>query len=218
MAMDEDKFWSIIAEARAELELHEAELGELYNVLFARLEAMEAEEVAEFQQQMLAQYCKAFDYRIIGAAYVIVGENCDEDDQHGFRGWLIAEGEEFFKKTLENPDFLADENVVPSRTYMPEIIGVGSQVYEQATGELPPADPDFELPAQPAGEEFDLTELPQRLPNLCDEWGFEIDLPTESEEEQLDPVEAMLALVDNQVEQAAAEDASQEPKSDETPE
>ena len=205
--MDESKFWSIIADAREENDLLEGEDDDLYNVLYLTLEELPELEVAEFQQQMLIQYCKAFDYALIGAAYVIIGPQCDEDDQHGFRGWLIAQGEEFFKKTLNNPDSLADEDIVRHLLYLPEIINVGSEVYEELTGELPPADPTFVLPAEPVGAEFKPNELPTRLPNLCSEWGFESDEQIEAD--SIDPVSAILASVDAQIQ------AADQPESDE---
>jgi Protein of unknown function (DUF4240) len=207
MAMDESKFWSIIADAREENDLLEGEDADLYNVLYLTLEELPESDVAEFQQQMLIQYCKAFDYALIGAAYVIIGPQCDEDDQHGFRGWLIAQGEEFFKKTLNNPDSLADEDIVRHLIYLPEIINVGSEVYEELTGELPPADPTFVLPAEPVGVEFKPNELPTRLPNLCFEWGFESDEQIEAD--SVDPVSAILASVDAQIQ------AADQPESDE---
>ena len=166
------------------------------------LEAKEPSEVAEFQQQMLVQYCNAYDQRIIGAAYVILEGKCDEDDQHGFRGWLISQGELFFKKVLDNPDVLAESDIVPSRIYMPDMIGLGAEVYQEMTGERPPADPDFQFPSEPSGEEFDLSEMHAKLPNLCDEWGFEFESPGDESSEPVDPVMSMLAAVDSQVKES----------------
>lgn len=208
MAMEESRFWSLIAQARKENLLNEGQPDDVINELQIILETMPDEEVAAFQQQMLVQYCKAFDNRIIGAAYVIIGESCDQDDQHGFRGWLISQGEAFFKKTLEDPDSLADATISRKFLYMPDLIGLGSEVFEASTGELPPADPEFELPSEPAGSELLLSELPKLLPNLCAEWGFEWEEETAAE--NVDLVADVLAKVNSQVASAEAEIPSDE--------
>lgn len=200
MAMEESKFWGLIAQAREENEFNEGQPDDVINELQILLEALPDEEVAAFQQQMLAQYCKAFDYKIIAAAYVILGTSCDQDDQHGFRGWLISQGEEFFKKTLEEPDSLADATISRKFLYLPDFISLGSEIYETSTGELPSAAPGFEFPSEPTGDEFKLSELPVRLPNLCFEWGFEVE--EEAMDEPEDRVAATLAQVSSQITKA----------------
>ena len=205
MAMEENKFWSLIAEAREENGLNDGQPDDVINELQILLENLDDADVAAFQQQMLMQYCKAFDYRIIGVAYVIIGRKCDEDDQHGFRGWLIAQGEEFFSKTMADPDWLADVAITRKFIYMPDIVSLGAELYETSTGELPPADPDFTLPSEPAGTEFELSELPTLLPNLCAEWGFIVE--QDDDDAPDDPIAAILAQVNSQVSAADAEEA-----------
>ena len=207
MAMEETEFWSLIARAHEENDLNEGQPDDVVNELQIILEDLTDEKVAAFQQQMLAQYCKAFDYRIIGAAYVIIGEKCDEDDQHGFRGWLISQGEEFYRRTLTDPDSLADATIARKFLYLPDMISLGAEVYEASTGELPPADPEFTLPSEPAGDEFKLSELPSRLPNLCAEWGYAFE--EEDTDEPDDLIAATLAQVNSQVTKADEEAASE---------
>ena len=190
MAMDEDRFWGIIESARSENELMDGDAQDLVDQLQQELEELEDNDIAEFQQQMLVQYCRAFNYLVIGATYVIVGDECDEDDLHGFRGWLIAQGKETFEQAIENPEFLADEPITRDMVYLPDIVSIGSTVYEQSTGDLPPADPEFEMPSEPLGEEIPYEELPKSLPELCAEWGFESI--EEDEDDVVDPVQATL--------------------------
>ncbi len=167
MAMEEKKFWEIIAQARENNQSNEGGIDDVVDALEELLVQMEDEEVVAFQHQMYRQYCRAFDYRIIGAAYVILGKNCDSDDHHGFRGWLIANGGELFNKVLANPDILAHEVIVRKSLYLPDIISIADEVYEASTGDAIPDDPEFEIPDAPLGEEILPADLPRILLNFA---------------------------------------------------
>jgi hypothetical protein len=179
--MDEATFWSVIDEARDDFEDTEGDLQDLVDLIQARLESMEDEQVAGFQQQMAVQYCKTLDWNLLGAAFIILGENCQNEDLHGFRGWLIAQGSEFFNRTVKDPDSLADEDLTPSDLFLPEIVDLAAEVYQSSTGEMPPPDPNFEPPDEPSGTPFEADDLPERLPRLCEEYVFVV--PEEEEEE-----------------------------------
>lgn len=68
---------------------------------------------------------------------------CSDDSFDYFRGWLIAQGEEVFRKVLESPEFLVEylsEDYLEEDEFAPqleEMLSVASDAYTyQKTGKL----------------------------------------------------------------------------------
>jgi hypothetical protein len=45
------------------------------------------------------------------AVFVILGDDCDDDVLHGSRGWLIAQGREYFNLAVQDADALANSDL-----------------------------------------------------------------------------------------------------------
>jgi len=173
--MDEAKFWTLIAEARAESADSTDPDEDFLDALYARLEPLAPEEIAAFQQVVWQLNRQAYTYAMTGALYVMTDGEADEIDLEGFRGWLISQGEVVFKKTVSDPDSLADEDVVPADAFLPDMLTLAAELYkEQTAADLAP-DEAAQLPKAPAGDELSVEDLPRKLPRLCDQFVFTVD-------------------------------------------
>lgn len=172
--MDEAKFWSLIDEARAAAATS-PDPEDMLDALAERIEDLEDAEIASFHQLMQVQYWKTYTYDLAGALYIIKDGKSDEDDFHGFQGWLIAQGKAFFESAIADPDSLADADVIPDQVYLPDILTLASEAYREATGNEVPEDSKFTEPDDPAGQPLEVPDLPQRLPRLCREFVFFLD-------------------------------------------
>ncbi len=178
--MDETKFWSLINEATMASMGRDDEKQELLDELQDLLEELPPEEIVGFQRIMRDLYWKAYTYNLSGAIFVILKERCDEDDFHGFRGWLISQGQQFFEQVVADPDSMAGDEQMIDDLYLPDILTLAEDAYVNATGDDMPIDYDFVEPEDLAGEPLELADLPQRLPNLCSEYFFVLQ-PDEEE-------------------------------------
>jgi hypothetical protein len=173
--MDEAKFWTLLAEARAETADSTDPDDDFLDALYAKLEPLEPEEIAAFQRLVWQFNRQAYTYAMSGALYVMTDGEADEIDLEGFRGWLISQGEVVFKKTVSDPDSLADEDVVPADAFLPDMLTLAAELYKEQTAEELPVDEASQLPAEPAGDELSVEDLPQKMPRLCDQFIFTVD-------------------------------------------
>lgn len=178
--MDEMKFWSLIDEATLAVMGSTDEKQDMLDALQERLEDLPAEEIVAFQRLMRDLYWKAYTYNLSGAIFVILKENCDEEDFHGFRGWLISQGKQFYEQSVADPDSMANDPAMRDDLYLPEILSVAEDAYVNATGDDLPTDEEFVEPEDLHGEPINLADLPVRLPNLCTEYLFALE-PEEEE-------------------------------------
>lgn len=186
--MDETKFWALIDEARTAVAADsEDPQQDMMDVLQEKLEDLAGEEIIAFQEQMRAQFWRAFTYDLSAAIYVIRGDKCDADDFLGFRGWLISRGQRYFDRVLADPDSLGEDDLVPTQVYLPDILKLAAMAYRETTGEVLTLDPAFVEPDEPAGKPLEIQDIPTRLPKLCDDFVFVFD---EEETEELTAAEA----------------------------
>lgn len=175
--MDETKFWAIIAESRAETADSTDPDDDFLDAIIGKLEPLPPEEIAAFQRLVSACNRQAYTFGMSGAIYVMTDGEADEIDLEGFRGWLISQGEAVFKKAVADPDTLADEDVVPSDAFLPDMLTFAGSLYQEQTAEEVPDDPNATLPEQPSGDELSLEDLPAKLPRLCKEFYFGPETP-----------------------------------------
>ncbi|WP_088068394.1 DUF4240 domain-containing protein [Gottfriedia luciferensis] len=97
--MNEKEFWSLISK------MHIVE--EPYEWVISHLARQSDEVIVGFEIQFETAFTKAYNSNLLGAAWIIMG-GCSEDSFAHFRGWLIGQGEQVYKKTLNNPDYLAE--------------------------------------------------------------------------------------------------------------
>ena len=97
--MTEKDFWGLISK------MHIVE--EPYEWVISHLAKQSDEEIAEFEIQFETAFSKAYNSRLLAAAWVIM-DGCSEDSFAFFRAWLIGQGEQVYKKVLDDPDYLAE--------------------------------------------------------------------------------------------------------------
>lgn len=156
--IDKREFWSIIHEAK-----QKGKIEYITDYLTGRSE----EEIVQFELQFREQMEKSYTSSLWGAAFIIMG-GCSDDCFDYFRGWLIAQGEEVFNLTLENPEYMAryipeeyrDEEIMPQ---LEEILNVADEVFTyKRTGSWDydeKSQEDFHTLLEGLGYKFKLIEL-----------------------------------------------------------
>ncbi|HEV3163871.1 MAG TPA: DUF4240 domain-containing protein [Isosphaeraceae bacterium] len=142
--MDEDRFWSIIAQSRARVdpgevsdsdEFCEAQSENLKEILAE----LSPEEIIAYDARFSDLSQKAYRWDLWGAAYWPHG-GCSDDGFIDFRSCLISLislGKELYYQILNDPDSLADVDGRPDVPYMQSegFQYLAREVYEEKTGE-----------------------------------------------------------------------------------
>ena len=164
--MDVDRFWELIEESRREA----GDCEEQARVLTARLELLPPEEIVSFQTHLDARRRESYRWDIWAVACIING-GCSDDGFDYFRGWLIAQGRDFFEMVLRTPE-RAGEGVPAGAEHdydfeCESILYAAYGAYEAKTGQEMPLE---ELPAsgltEPEGEPWDEADLESLYPDL----------------------------------------------------
>ncbi len=166
------QFWKIIDDARLAVVDSTDERDDFLVRMEESLLELKPSEVASFHTQLQKQFNQTFHWDVIAAAAIIYGDKCDPLDIDGLRAWLISRGEEFMTKTLQDVDSLGPLNLVPDDLYYYAFLGLPSDVYEELSGDELPTDATPPAPEEPAGQEFQVKDLPLRLPKLADDFGL----------------------------------------------
>jgi hypothetical protein len=160
--MDETAFWRVIDESRRESGgepiAHSAALR-------ARLAKLRPEEIVAFDRLWHELQAEAYRWDLWAAAYVING-GCSDDCFEYFRSYLIARGEEVFRRAVADPDSLAEIVDEADEGEWEELAYAAMAAYEGATGEelTAPVRPD---PPQPAGAGWDEDDPASVVPRLA---------------------------------------------------
>lgn len=161
--MDKQAFWDLLQGLDPETAGGE---------LAARLDELEAEDIAHFQRHFREEHARAYTWPLWGAAYLMEG-GCSGDGFEYFRYGLISRGQRIFESALADPDSLAvllDEDDFLSNE---EFGYVAREVYENKTGNEIPRD-GAAHPADPAGEDWDFDDedlCAAKLPKLWAKFG-----------------------------------------------
>jgi len=173
--MDDDRFWSLIAES---IDL-ETELGDQAVALAEVLRELSVAEVEAFERAFQAQMLRSYTWDLWGAAYVIHGE-CSDDCFEYFRRWLIAQGLDVFDAAVNDSDALAEmlEPDTQDPCEFEEFGYVASTVWSEKTGIDPWSDPRSAFPPpasleEPFGVPFEKRkiDLAERFPRLWARFG-----------------------------------------------
>jgi Protein of unknown function (DUF4240) len=92
--MNKEQFWKLIAEFKTEEEDTEC--------LVETLSTYSVDNIAKFEIHFEEAMNHSCTSEVWGAAYTILG-GCSDSSFDYFRGWLIAQGQEFFEETITNP-------------------------------------------------------------------------------------------------------------------
>jgi len=174
ITMDIDRFWALIAAARAQA-ADPTDAEEVADRVGALLAAYPPEEIVAAQRILSGIYADSYRNPLWAAAYLING-GCSDDGFDYFRGWLVAQGREVHDRAVADPDSLAEVPVViaaASEGYEMEgedMLGFAWRAYTKATGEQMPEDASsVSYPDLDPAWDFDFddrTEMARRLPRL----------------------------------------------------
>jgi hypothetical protein len=169
--MTNEQFWTVIADSRQGFDPKRRD-GNM-DLQAQRLEEILSElppaEVADFERIFTEHHNAAYRWDLWGAAYIIEG-GCSDDGFTDFRYWLISMGREIFEAALANPESLAKVADGPGIEVcsFEEFGYIARRVLEDAGA------PEAEAPAspqEPAGEQWEEDDLPERFPKLWAKFG-----------------------------------------------
>ncbi|KNF08313.1 protein of unknown function DUF4240 [Gottschalkia purinilytica] len=131
--MNEKEFWDIIKQMQS--------YDEPFEWLIEHLSKKTDDEIIDYEIHLKNALDKSYTSHLWGAGYLIMG-GCSDDCFEYFRCWLIAQGQEIFELTLENPEFLAEcipdfyeeEEIVPE---LEDMLYIAMEAYSlKKTGDV----------------------------------------------------------------------------------
>lgn len=161
--MDESQFWEII-------ETTKTTGGDDYErqqqCLATELLRLHPNEIIQFANRFRYFRGMANSWDLCGAIYIING-GCGDDAFNDFREWVIAQGKDFFSRTISNPSSLI--NVEAEKIVETDWEGFGyvpAEVFKKLTGqEMPyPFKEDLDIKGEEWDEDGD--DLQKRFPQL----------------------------------------------------
>ena len=172
--MTHDKFWSIIADSRRDFDpkRRDGNMALQAERMERLLSDMPAGEVQEFGRVFDELYFDAYRWDLWAAAYILEG-GCSDDGFIDFRYWLISMGREVYEAAMVDPESLAEVGGRPGIEVcsFEEFGSIASRVLEEK-GVPEPAEPSgYHYPREPAGEQWEEDDLPERFPKLWTKFG-----------------------------------------------
>lgn len=135
------RFWRAIADSRRDA----ANLEEQMQRLSQLLKDADPGLLVDFQRVLEDRANDAYRWDLWAVAYIVNG-GCSDDGFYYFRGWLIAQGRDYFETALADPERAADRIEPDDIAECEEIYAIAPRIYEAKTGR----DDFFEqLPAAP---------------------------------------------------------------------
>lgn len=172
--MDETEFWKIIDYSIANSKNDKLEQEK---TIVEKLSAYNPEQIIEFEIILRQLIIQADDFKTM-AAQKIIEDYVSDDSYIYFRCWLIGKGEEIYKGTIRNPDFLSDRIAQDDDFYFEGLLYVATSAYKIRTGikeedESFPRDVailkglDYDFVAPPTkGVDWKEEDLPRTYPKL----------------------------------------------------
>ena len=163
--MNVEGFWQLIENSKRGVD----DCDEQSEKLSALLTELESQEIIDFDTIMRQQLIEAYRWDLWAVAYIING-GCSDDGFEYFRGWLIAQGKDYFEAALKNPENAAARVSEGGDVECESILYVANQVYEEKTGSEMPL-PNVMQPSEPTGQRWDEDEVEELYPNLAQRFG-----------------------------------------------
>lgn len=126
--MQEQDFWSIIADALQE--------DDIYDHIKLVLSSMSRDEIVSFQNILSRKISAACTFPLLAANFVIASYVSD-DGFRDFRAWLVSQGAEKFNKAVIDPESIADwlDKSVVNEIDGGPMMSVAHDAYGQAYGD-----------------------------------------------------------------------------------
>ena len=103
-AMSDDQFWKII---NLTFQKSKGDFETQQQILHQQLSKLRPVAIMQFDNKFRKLSGEAYTWELWGAIYIING-GCGDDSFADFRGWLIAQGKDFYYRTIHNPETLAE--------------------------------------------------------------------------------------------------------------
>ena len=160
--MTKDSFWSIIDEARGS----STDCEQTAASVVERLRATPPADVLAFCRHIEERLADSYRYDLWAVAYIVNG-GCSDDGFEYFRGWLIAQGREYFEAALAQPERAAD-HAEPGEddNECEDILYAPSALYQKMAGQPLPRS-DVHRPSVPLGMKWSEEDLEELYPELC---------------------------------------------------
>jgi hypothetical protein len=188
MRMDITEFWAVVDAARLAAATLPGDPREaVATALTDRLAATSKQTILEYQERFDQLHDALYRWDVWAAAYLI-GGGCSDDSFIDFRAGVIAQGRDWYERTVLDPDTLAEHSDVIAGArkrhdwalFCESVNYAAPNAYERISGDeddrtfyddfkdfqttRPPADPTD------MGEDFDFddpTQMHTRLPRLA---------------------------------------------------
>lgn len=165
-AMESDTFWNIIEQSKAQ------GCEEQVENIRKTLSQLDPQTSIAFQEKFEQLMNESYRWDLWQVAYIINGGASDDGFAY-FRAWLIGQGKERFENALAKSESVGDWTE-PGNYYECESLWyVGSQAYEEKTGEEYPS-VERETSTAPKGNEWNGSE--EELESLYPELAKKFDL------------------------------------------
>jgi len=175
--MDAEEFWQLIERGRASV----SSVRQLPNWLTLKLAKMPVDDISDFEVHLRDCHRRSYDARLWAAASVLL-KFCSDDAFSDFRGWLIAHGKRVYNHGLEDPDSLADLDLlknVGERPRLFEMLYVAQEAYGKRIGDkfadIPIDYTKYKNPVLLNQDAWDgdRSKLPTLFPKLCAKHNFQ---------------------------------------------
>jgi hypothetical protein len=133
--MDANEFWKLVnSSVENTPSFNEKSQSEK---IYARLLSYKPEEILKYNEMLGQLVLAASNYNMLGAFYIISGSakepsgsfTVNDDAYLGFRVWLVFQGEDVYKKAVENADSIAAFLKPGDDPYFELIMGTAIEAY-----------------------------------------------------------------------------------------
>ena len=162
--MQIENFWDIIEKSKMDA----GDCSTQAENLSQLLSELEPQEIVSFDKHLHEKLVEAYRWDLWAIAYIVNGGASDDGFLY-FRGWLLAQGKDYFDAALANPENAAKNAIAGEFNECEDILYVANNVYREATGD------DIKTkivePAEPAGESWEEEEVEEKFPELAEKFG-----------------------------------------------
>ncbi|MFL9843351.1 DUF4240 domain-containing protein [Flavobacterium rhizosphaerae] len=161
--MDEDTFWLIIQSTKDKAD---NDYQKQQGLLKTELLKLSPEEIILFNNRFRYFRGESYHWDLWGAIYIING-GCGDDSFNDFREWVIAQGKDFYYKTIKNPETLAELNREEIDEDWEGFGYIPNDAFNEITGQdIPNAfKENFEIKGEKWEEDSDV--LKEKFPNVA---------------------------------------------------
>lgn len=158
--MQNENFWELIHNSKVGAN----DCGEQADNLSQLLSDLEPPEIVSFDEHLNRKLIDSYRWDLWAVAYIINGGASDDGFLY-FRGWLIAQGKDYFEAALSDPESAANNAIVGAFNECEDILYVARQAYEEKTEDEIPT--TLSEPSEPTGESWQEDNVEQKFPKIA---------------------------------------------------